>query len=100
MLSFKQNYRSSVLLDKTFHERKLMLLYFNEKSFGTSFKFHSDFLFKHEQEMASWQQKSAKKRSERYLMFGLNHNLVTLRWDDGHSPCHENVCQRFLNGYK
>ena len=28
------------------------------------------------------QQKSAKKASERYLMFGLNLTLVALKWDD------------------
>ena len=33
--------------------------------------------------MPSRQQKSAKKVSERNLMFGPNHILVTLRWDDG-----------------
>ena len=36
--------------------------------------------------MPSWQQKSAKKGSKRYLMFGPNHILVTLRLDD-----HENA---------
>ena len=50
--------------------------------------------------MPSWQQKSAKKGSERYLMFGSNNILVTLRWDDGSSPGHENACRWFLNGYK
>ena len=35
------------------------------------------------QGMTSRQQKSAKKGSERYLMFGPNHILVTLRWVDG-----------------
>ena len=38
------------------------------------------------QEMPSRQQKSAKKGSKRYLMFGPNHILVTLRWDGGPSP--------------
>ena len=52
------------------------------------------------EEMPSRQQKSAKKGSERYLMFGPNHILVTLRWDDGLSPGHENVCWWFLNRYK
>ena len=41
--------------------------------------------------MPSRQQKSTKKGSERYLMFGPNQILVTLRWDDGRSPGHENV---------
>ena len=52
------------------------------------------------QEMPSWHQKSAKKGSERYLMFGPNHILVTWRWDDGRSPGHENVCRWFLNRCK
>ena len=50
--------------------------------------------------MPSWQQKSAKKGSERYLMFEPNHILVTLRWDEGRHPGHENVYQWFLNRYK
>ena len=50
--------------------------------------------------MHSRQQKSAKKGSERYLMFGPNHILVTLRWDDGRCPGQENICRWFLNGYK
>ena len=54
---------------------------------------------KKKQEMPSRQQKSAKKDLERYLMFGPNHILVTLRWDDGRFPGHENVC-RWLNIYK
>ena len=33
--------------------------------------------------MPSRQQRSAKKCSKMYLMFGPNHILVTLRWDDG-----------------
>ena len=33
--------------------------------------------------MPSRQQKFTKNGSERYLMFGPNHILVTLRWDDG-----------------
>ena len=41
-----------------------------------------------------------KKGSGRYLIFGPNRILVTLRWDDGCSPGHENVCQWFLNRYK
>ena len=43
--------------------------------------------------MPSRQQKSAKKGSERYLMSGPNPISVTLRWRDGHSSGHENVCQ-------
>ena len=30
-------------------------------------------------------------------MFGPNHILVTLRWDDGCSPSHDNVCRWFFN---
>ena len=41
--------------------------------------------------MPSWQQKSAKKISKRLIMFGPNHILATLRWDDGRSPGHENA---------
>ena len=37
------------------------------------------------------QQQSAKNGPKRYLMFGPNHILVTLSWDDGLSPSHENV---------
>ena len=33
-------------------------------------------------------------------MFRPNHILVTLRWDDGLSPGHENVCRWYLNNYK
>ena len=44
------------------------------------------------QEMPSWQQKSTKKGSKRYIMFGPNHILITLRWNDRRSPGHENVC--------
>ena len=47
---------------------------------------------KMKQEIPSRQQKSPKKGSERYLMFGSNHILVTLRWDDGLSSGHENAC--------
>ena len=43
------------------------------------------------QKLPSGQRKSAKKDSVRYLTFGLNHTLVTLRWDDERSPGHENV---------
>ena len=50
--------------------------------------------------MPSWQQKSGKKSSERYLMFEPNHILVALRWDNRPSPGHENVCRWFLNRYK
>ena len=47
------------------------------------------------------QQKSAKKCTERYLMFGLpNHTLVTLMWDEESSPGHETLCWWFLNRYK
>ena len=52
------------------------------------------------QKIPSRQQNSAKKGSERYLMFGPNHILLTLRWDDGHSRSHENACQWFLNRLK
>ena len=45
-------------------------------------------------------QKPTKKGFERHLMFGLSHILVTLRWDDGRSPGHKNVCRWFLNRYK
>ena len=50
--------------------------------------------------MSFRQQKSAKKDSERYLMFGTNHFLVTLKWDDGRYPGHKNVCRWLLNRYK
>ena len=50
--------------------------------------------------MPSRQQNSAEKGFERYLMFGPNHILVTLRWDVGRSLGHENVCRRFLNPSK
>ena len=46
--------------------------------------------------MLSWQQKSTKSGPERYLIFGPNHILVTLRWDDGRSAGHENVSRRFF----
>ena len=59
---------------------------------------YDDLIF--EQEMPSRQQKSAKKGSKMYLMFGPNHVLVTSRWDDGRSPGHENVCHWYLNRYK
>ena len=35
-----------MLLDNSFHKWKLIPLYLIEKSFGTSFKFHSNLLFK------------------------------------------------------
>ena len=44
--------------------------------------------------------KNPKRGSERYFMFGPNHILVTLTWDDGLSPGEENVCRCFLNRYK
>ena len=50
--------------------------------------------------MSSRQQKSAKEGSERYFLFGPNHILVILMWDDGRSRGHENVCRWFLNRYK
>ena len=50
--------------------------------------------------MSSRQSKSAKKDSERYLIFGQNEILATLTWDDGHSPGHENICRWFLNRYE
>ena len=37
-----------------------------------------------------------RKGSERYFMFGPNHILVTMRWDDGRSS----VCSWYLNRYK
>ena len=45
--------------------------------------------------MPSWQQTSPVKDSERYLMFGPNHILVTLKSDDARSTDHENVCLWF-----
>ena len=58
--------------------------------------------YKWQQEMPPSQQiKSAKKDSERYLMFGPNHILVTLMRDDRRSSIHENVCRWcFLNRFK
>ena len=41
-------------------------------------------------------QKSAKKGSEKYLIFGSNHILETLRWDDGRCPARENACRWFI----
>ena len=55
--------------------------------------------YKVKQEMSSRKQKSTKNGSVRYLMFGANHILVTLRWDQGRSPGHENACWWFLNGH-
>ena len=50
----------------------------------------SKFVWKYlQQEMPSAQQKFAKKGGERYLKFGSNHILVTLRWNDGRSPVHK-----------
>ena len=46
--------------------------------------------------MLSRQQKSAKNGPERYLIFGPNHILVTLRWDNGRSAGHENACWLFF----
>ena len=43
--------------------------------------------------MSSQQQNLAENGPERYLMFGPNHILVTLKWNDGHRPGHENVSQ-------
>ena len=46
---------------------------------------------------------TAKIRKEGFrkvLMFGPNHILVNLRWDDGLSAGHENVCWWFLSRYK
>ena len=50
--------------------------------------------------MPSRQQESAKNGSERYLMFGPNYILETLKWDDGRSPGHKNVFCFLLNRYK
>ena len=44
-----------------------------------------------QQQMPFRQQKSAKKGSQRYGMFGRNHILVTFMWDEERSPGHENV---------
>ena len=44
--------------------------------------------FKKKQEMPSRQQQSAKKGSERYLLFGPYHILVIFRLDDRRSPGH------------
>ena len=57
-------------------------------------------MYKTQQEMPYRQQKSGKKDSERYLMFGTNQFLVTLRWYKGRFPGHGNVCRWFLNRYK
>ena len=46
--------------------------------------------------MPSQQQKSAKNCPERYLIFGPNHILMTLRWDERRSPGYENVCMWFF----
>ena len=71
----------------------------NKQNLDPSRSMLSESSIKIKQEMPSRQQKSAKKDLERYLMFGPNHILVTLRCDDGHFPGHENVC-RWLNIYK
>ena len=55
---------------------------------------------KQKQEMPSRQQKSEKKGSERYLMFGPNHIFVISRWDDGRFPCRENLCRWIIHRYK
>ena len=55
---------------------------------------------KDKQEMPFRLQKTARKGSERYLIFRTNHIVVTLSWDDGRSPGHEYVCRWFLNRYK
>ena len=44
-----------------------------------------------QQQMPFRQQKSTKKGSQRYGMFGPNHILVTFMWDEERSPGHENV---------
>ena len=49
------------------------------------------------QEMPSRLQKSAKKGSKSYLIFGPNQILETLRLDDRRCPDHENVCWWFLD---
>ena len=46
--------------------------------------------------MLSRQHKFGKNGPERYLIFGPNHISVTLRWDDGRSAGHENVCRCFF----
>ena len=48
-------------------------------------------LLRKEQKMPSRQQKFAKKCSKRYLIFGTNHILATLRWDEGRYPGYGNV---------
>ena len=66
-------------------------------------KFIRDYLkvlSRRKEQMPSRQQKSAKKGSERYLMTGPNHILVTLRWDDRRYPGHEHVRRWFLSRYK
>ena len=41
--------------------------------------------------------KIRKKGFRKVYMFGPNHILVTLRWDDGRSSGHKNVWQWFLD---
>ena len=70
-----------------YHDKKSRLCYqSHEKKIK---KCYSQKWLQHKQEIPSRQLKSAKKGSERYLMFGPNHILVTLMWDDGRSPGHE-----------
>ena len=33
-------------------------------------------------------------------IFNVNHILVTLRWEEGRSPSHKNVCRWFLKRHK
>ena len=47
-------------------------------------------LLRKQQKMPSRQQKFAKKCSKRYLIFGTNHILATLRWDEGRYPGYGN----------
>ena len=54
-------------------------------------------IFKTKQEMPSRQQKSSKNGSEKYLMFGPNHILIALIWDEGRSPGHQIVCRWLSN---
>ena len=57
-------------------------------------------IYQKKQEIPYRRQKPAKQGSKRYLMFGPNHNLVTLIWNDGRFPGDENVCRWFLNRCK
>ena len=47
--------------------------------------------------LETYLQKTAKNGPERYLSFGPNHILVTLKWDDGRSSVYENVCWWFFS---